>query len=180
MFNAVFDSNSRNKDKEIQNAIGYIDQQFKCLADELKKKKTAFPRTIVYCTSIANCGEIFSFFQEELGGVADGMYAIYHSRTPQGIFYMESFPLLGKQMALWELCFPPMLLDWVRIYQILEESFTMEFLENTKEHFSENWERFSSSFRNHYLPRSKYDKQFWWRHFEISFVHLYWRILCLL
>ena len=103
MFNAVFDSNSRNKDKEIQNAIGYIDQQFKCLADELKKKKTAFPRTIVYCTSIANCGEIFSFFQEELGGVADGMYAIYHSRTPQGIFYMESFPLLGKQMALWEL-----------------------------------------------------------------------------
>ena len=39
----------------------------------------------MYCTSIANCGEIFSFFQEELGGVADGMYAIYHSRTPQGI-----------------------------------------------------------------------------------------------
>ena len=84
----------------VQKAIGYIDQQFKCLSDELKKKKTAFPRTIVYCTSIANCGEIVSFFQEELGGVADGMYAIYHSRTPQGIFYMESFPLLGKQMAL--------------------------------------------------------------------------------
>ena len=27
----------------------------------------------------------FHFFNEELGGVADGMYAMYHARTPQGI-----------------------------------------------------------------------------------------------
>lgn len=69
----------------VQKAVGDIAQQFTCLAMDLKEKKAVFPRTIVYCTSIANCGEIFSLFHEELGCVAEGMYSMYHSRTPKGI-----------------------------------------------------------------------------------------------
>ena len=69
----------------VQKAVGDIAQQFTCLAMDLKEKTTVFPRTVVYCMSIASCGEIFSLFREELGCVAEGMYAMYHSRTPKGI-----------------------------------------------------------------------------------------------
>ena len=69
----------------VEKASGDMEQQFKCLVEELVEKREAFPSTIVYCQSIANCGELFYYFAEELDGIGDGMYAMFHSKTPRGI-----------------------------------------------------------------------------------------------
>ena len=69
----------------VAKAVGDIEEQFKSMVEELREKQQSFPKTIVYCRSIASCGEMFSLFSEELEGMSDGMYAMYHSKTPQTI-----------------------------------------------------------------------------------------------
>ena len=69
----------------VAKAVGDIEEQFKSVVEELRDKQQSFPKTIVYCRSIASCGEMFSLFSEELEGILDGMYAMYHSKTPQAI-----------------------------------------------------------------------------------------------
>lgn len=61
------------------------EKQLKCFLEELKEKKEKFPQTIIYCRSIAVCGELFSLFRQDLEGVANSMFAMYHSKTPPQI-----------------------------------------------------------------------------------------------
>ena len=50
----------------VAKAVGDIEEQFKSMVEELREKQQSFPKTIVYCRSIASCGEMFSLFSEEL------------------------------------------------------------------------------------------------------------------
>ena len=60
--------------------------------------------TIVYCQSIASCGEMFLLFSEELEGMSYGMYAMYHSKTPQAI-QEEVLDSLGEKDGLVRIVF---------------------------------------------------------------------------
>ena len=47
-----------------------IGQSFKWLIDEIKEKNVTLEKTIIYCKSIKDCGRLFTFFKNELGGNA--------------------------------------------------------------------------------------------------------------
>ena len=61
-----------------------LEDVFAELVEELKEKKKATPRTIIYCKSIKVFGELYSFFDEELSG-HNYLFAMYHSKTPPEI-----------------------------------------------------------------------------------------------
>ena len=44
-----------------------IDENFSQLAQKLKKERTFFPRTVIYCTKMVDCADLYLFFEERLG-----------------------------------------------------------------------------------------------------------------
>jgi len=49
-----------------------------------QKKKEKTDKTIIYCRSLAVCGEVYALFQESMTDIPDAksLYAMYHSKTP--------------------------------------------------------------------------------------------------
>ena len=62
-----------------------VEEVFADISAELKQKKTDTPKTVVYCRSIKDCGELFSIFDEHLKEDGGKLFAMYHSKTPQNI-----------------------------------------------------------------------------------------------
>lgn len=70
---------------EVRKASGDIDEDFKWLLDELRGKRLDCPRAIVYCRTISSCGELYSMLMQELDHSFCGMFAMFHSKTPDEI-----------------------------------------------------------------------------------------------
>lgn len=62
-----------------------VEEVFADILAEPKEKKTDTPKTVVYCRSIKDCGELFSIFDEHLKEDGGKLFAMYHSKTPQNI-----------------------------------------------------------------------------------------------
>ena len=69
----------------VRKCSGEIEDEFKWVLNELKEKKREFPKTLIYCRTLSSCGEFYSFFTQELDATYKGMFAMYHSKTPEDI-----------------------------------------------------------------------------------------------
>ena len=55
-----------------------IEETFQPIVNKLNEQTVEFPKTIIYCRSLKDCGEIYSLFDSP-------HVAMYHSRTPEKI-----------------------------------------------------------------------------------------------
>ena len=76
-----------------------IDRSFQWLVDKLKSEKTAMGKTIVYSTSIKDCGRLFRFFKSQLG--ERGYYPEDSPRTSANLLFgMYHHSTLNKQKSI--------------------------------------------------------------------------------
>ena len=69
----------------VKKCPGEVEDELRWVLMELKENKSSFPRTIIYCRSLSSCGQLYSFFQQELDDSLRSTYAMYHSKTPEEI-----------------------------------------------------------------------------------------------
>lgn len=69
----------------VKKSSGDIEEDFLWVLNQLRGKMLECPRTIIYCKTIANCGELYSMFVQELDNAFSGMFAMFHSKTPSDI-----------------------------------------------------------------------------------------------
>ena len=74
-----------NSKFNVRKTSGDIEVDFQWVLDELKGKMSECSRIIIYCKTISSCGELYSMFVQELDDTFCGMFAMYHSKTPDDI-----------------------------------------------------------------------------------------------
>ena len=58
---------------------------FSWIIEDLKKHLQACPKTIIFCTSFKECGEVYDTFSDIMPDTFTTYYAMYHSKTPERI-----------------------------------------------------------------------------------------------
>ena len=64
----------------VKKCPGEVEDELMWVLTELKENKSLFSRTIIFCRSLSSCGQLYSFFKQELDGSLSGMYAMYYSK----------------------------------------------------------------------------------------------------
>ena len=64
----------------VKKCPGEVEDELMRVLTELKENKSSFSRTIIFCRSLSSCGQLYSFFKQELDGSLSGMYAMYYSK----------------------------------------------------------------------------------------------------
>jgi hypothetical protein len=62
-----------------------LDVTFGWIIEDLKQHLEACPKTIIFCTSFKECGELYDTFSDILPDSFTAYYAMYHSKTPERI-----------------------------------------------------------------------------------------------
>jgi len=61
-----------------------LEDSFQWLIQDLKEKRENMDKTIIFCRSLKDCGEIFLIFDHHIQGEYKH-FAMYHSKTPTHI-----------------------------------------------------------------------------------------------
>ena len=62
-----------------------LDEMFQWILDLFSSSVTEIPKTIIYCRSLKDCGEIYSLFDEVATNSQAKVVTMYHSKTPEQI-----------------------------------------------------------------------------------------------
>lgn len=88
----------------VRTASKSIEDTLSWLAKELKENKEKTDKTIIYCRSLAVCGEVYAILQYCMGDIsnAPSLYGMYHSNTPTEIQkkVLELFSYTNGSMRL--------------------------------------------------------------------------------
>lgn len=89
-----------------------LDETFKWILDLFSSCIAEIPKTIIYCRSLKDCGEIYSLFDEIATHSEAPVVSMYHSKTPEQIKQKYSH-LSWKRMVTAALLSQQVLLGWV-------------------------------------------------------------------
>ena len=75
-------------------AFDSIEKSFSSIAKDLGKKRTCYPRSIIYCRRCEDCSDIFLYFQDGLGAC--------FTEPPNASFKVPGFRLVDMFMSCTE------------------------------------------------------------------------------
>lgn len=89
-----------------------LDETFKWILDLFSSSVAEIAKTIIYCRSLKDCGEIYSLFDEIATHSEAPVVSMYHSKTPEQI-KQRVLSLSWKRMVTAALLSQQVFLGWV-------------------------------------------------------------------